>query len=72
MVSTPQKSLRGVRTVDYEWHVQEDPSDEVKSKCNIAHALSQFADDVGIPDTLICDFASEQTGKYIEVIKLVC
>jgi hypothetical protein len=44
---------------------------ESKASTNIAHALSQFADDVGIPDTLICDLASEQTGLNTEMIKLV-
>jgi hypothetical protein len=44
---------------------------ESKASSHIAHALSEFADDVGIPDTLICDLASEQTGKHTDVIKLI-
>ena len=44
---------------------------ESKASINIAHALTEFADDVGIPDTLICDFANEQTGKHTEVLKVI-
>ena len=38
---------------------------------NIAAALQDFIDDVGIPETLICDFAADQTGKNSGVLKLV-
>jgi hypothetical protein len=44
---------------------------ESKSGANIAAALNEFIDDVGIPDTLICDLASEQIGKHTEVMKIV-
>ena len=44
---------------------------ESKASKNIARALIEFTDDVGIPGTLSCDFASEQTGKNTEVLKLV-
>ena len=44
---------------------------ESEASLNIANALSEFFDDVGIPETLICDLASEQTGKKTEVMKLV-
>jgi hypothetical protein len=36
---------------------------ESKSSACIADTLQDFADDVGIPDTLICDLATEQTGR---------
>jgi hypothetical protein len=44
---------------------------EPKSSHNIAQALNEFVDDVGIPGTLICNLASEQTGKNTEVLKAV-
>lgn len=44
---------------------------ESKSGTNIAAALNEFIDDVGIPDTLICDMAAEQTGKHTDVMKIV-
>jgi hypothetical protein len=44
---------------------------ESKASRNIAQALTEFADDVGIPGTLICDLASEQTGKNSEVLKTI-
>jgi hypothetical protein len=42
-----------------------------KASTNIAAALQDFTDDVGIPETLICDLASEQTGKNTEVMKII-
>jgi hypothetical protein len=33
-----------------------------KSSENIARALREFIDDVGVPETLICDLATEQVG----------
>jgi hypothetical protein len=36
---------------------------ESKASRNIAQALNEFVDDVGIPGALICDLATEQTGK---------
>jgi Reverse transcriptase (RNA-dependent DNA polymerase) len=44
---------------------------ESKASSNIAQALNEFVDDVGIPGTLICDLASEQTGKNTEVLKAI-
>ena len=44
---------------------------ESKASANISRALQEFIDDVGIPDTLACDFASEQTGKHTDVMKLI-
>jgi hypothetical protein len=37
---------------------------ESKASRNIAQVLTEFADDVGIPGTLICDMASEQTDDF--------
>ena len=37
---------------------------ESKASRNIAQVLTEFADDVGIPGTLICDMASEQTNDF--------
>ena len=44
---------------------------ESKASTNIASALQEFIDDVGIPETLVCDFASEQTGKNTEVMRII-
>jgi hypothetical protein len=44
---------------------------ESKASHNIAQALNDFVDDVGIPGTLICDLATEQTGKNTEVLKAI-
>ena len=44
---------------------------ESKSGSQIAQALGEFISDVGIPDTLTCDFATEQTGPHTEVVKLM-
>jgi hypothetical protein len=44
---------------------------ESKASTNIATVLQEFIDDVGIPETLVCDFASEQTGKNTEVMRIV-
>jgi hypothetical protein len=44
---------------------------ESKASSNIATVLQEFSDDVGIPETLVCDFASEQTGKNTEVMKII-
>jgi hypothetical protein len=43
-----------------------------KSRSNIAFALQGLIDDIGIPDKLICNFASEQTGKNTDLVKLIC
>jgi hypothetical protein len=42
---------------------------ESKSSANIATTLQDFADDVGIPDTLICDLATEQVGAHTPMMK---
>lgn len=42
---------------------------ESKSSANIAATLQDFADDVGIPDTLICDLATEQVGAHTPMMK---
>jgi hypothetical protein len=44
---------------------------ESKASSNIARALQEFIDDVGITASLVCDFASEQTGKHTDVMKIV-
>ncbi|KAI2497256.1 Reverse transcriptase (RNA-dependent DNA polymerase) [Fragilaria crotonensis] len=44
---------------------------ESKASSNIANALTEFIDDVGVPATLICDLATEQTGKHSEVMKII-
>lgn len=44
---------------------------ESKSSSEIAHALNEFINDVGVPDTLTCDLATEQTGRHTEVVKLM-
>jgi hypothetical protein len=44
---------------------------ESKASSNMRLPLNEFINDVGIPDTLICDFASEQTGKHTDVMKLI-
>ena len=44
---------------------------ESKASANIANVLQEFVDDVGIPETLVCDFASEQTGKNSDVMKII-
>ena len=44
---------------------------ESKASANIATVLQEFIDDVGIPETLVCDFASEQTGKHTEVMRII-
>ena len=44
---------------------------ESKASRNIAQALNEFVDNVGIPGALICDLATEQTGKNTEVLKAV-
>jgi hypothetical protein len=39
-----------------------------KASNHIATAINAFIDDVGVPDTLACDLATEQTGKHSEVM----
>jgi hypothetical protein len=40
-----------------------------KSSENIAQTLRDFVDDVGIPNTLICDLATEQVGPHTPMMK---
>jgi hypothetical protein len=40
-----------------------------KSSENIAQTLNEIVDDVGIPNTLICDLATEQVGPHAPMIK---
>ena len=44
---------------------------ESKASSNNARALVEFIDNVGVLDSLVCDFASEQTGKHTDVMKLI-
>jgi hypothetical protein len=44
---------------------------ESKASSNIAQALQEFIDDVDIPETLICDFASKQTDRKTDVMRIV-
>jgi hypothetical protein len=44
---------------------------ESKESSNIGRALQECIDDVGVPDSPVCDFASEQTGKHTDVMKLI-
>jgi hypothetical protein len=44
---------------------------ESKASRNIAQVQTELVDDVGIPGTLICDLASEQTGKNTDVLKAI-
>ena len=52
---------------------------ESKSSVEIAHALTEFindvrvpdTNDVRVPDTLICDLAMEQSGRHTEVVRLM-
>ncbi len=43
----------------------------LSSKAKVAQALTEFADDVGIPDTLLSDGATEVTGKHTDFMKEV-
>jgi hypothetical protein len=40
-------------------------------KARVAQALTKFADDIGIPDTLLPDGAAEVTGQHIDFMKEV-
>jgi hypothetical protein len=44
---------------------------ESKSSACIANSLQDFADNVGIPDTLVCDLATEQTGRNTPMMQEV-
>ena len=57
--------------IETAWNLPKVNPMESKSIANIAAALSEFIDDVGVPDTLICDLAPEQTGKQTGVMKLI-
>jgi hypothetical protein len=43
----------------------------LKSSENIAQTLRDFVDDVGIPNTLVCDLATEQVGSYTPMMREV-
>ncbi len=43
----------------------------LNSKARVAQALTEFTDDVGIPDTLLSDGAAELTGQHTDVMKEV-
>jgi hypothetical protein len=43
-----------------------------KSSENIAQTLRDFVDNVGIPNTLICDLATEQVGPHTPMMKEIC
>ena len=43
----------------------------MESKSKVAHALTEFADDVGIPDSLLSDGAAEMVGPRTEFMKEV-
>ena len=40
-----------------------------KTGARVGQMLTDFADDVGIPDTLVMDLAPEQAGKHTEMQK---
>jgi hypothetical protein len=42
-----------------------------KASENIAMALREFIDYVGVPDELVCDLATEQVGSYTPVMDIV-
>ena len=42
-----------------------------KESSNIGRALQEFIDDVGVPDSPVCDFASKQTGTHTDVMNLI-
>ena len=44
---------------------------ESKSSACIADSLQDFSDDIGIPDTLVCNLATEQTGWHTPMMKEV-
>jgi hypothetical protein len=43
----------------------------LNSKARVAQALTEFTDDVGIPDTLLSDGAAEVTGQHTDFMKEV-
>jgi hypothetical protein len=42
-----------------------------KASENIARALQEFIDDVGVPDELVCDLATEQVGVHTLVMDII-
>jgi hypothetical protein len=42
-----------------------------KASENIAMALREFIDDVGIPDELVCDLATEQVGSHTPLMDII-
>ena len=43
----------------------------LNSKAQVAQALTEFSDNVGIPDVLLSDGAAELTGRHTEFMKEV-
>jgi hypothetical protein len=43
-----------------------------KASEHIAQALRDFIDDVGVPDELVCDLATEQVGVHTPVMQVIC
>jgi hypothetical protein len=44
---------------------------ELKASNHVATAINVFINDVGVPDKIVCDLATAQTGKHSEVMKLI-
>ena len=42
-----------------------------KSSASMAESLNDFVDDIGIPDTLVCDLAPEYIGPNSEMMKMI-
>jgi hypothetical protein len=42
-----------------------------KASEHIANALREFIDDVGIPNKIICDLATEQVGVHTPVMEII-
>jgi hypothetical protein len=47
------------------------PIQSSKASEHIANALREFIDDVGVPDELICDLATEQVGVHTPVMDII-
>jgi hypothetical protein len=43
-----------------------------KASKNIAQALREFINDVGVPDELVCDLATKQVGVHTPVMDIIC
>ena len=51
----------------FEWLVYESVPMPDKTGAQVGQTLTDFANDVGIPDTLVMDLAPEQAGKHTEM-----